>query len=752
MPADKGGSRALLRALRAVMASPGDGQQRLDKVTRLVASNMVAEVCSIYLKRDDRTLELCATEGLKQESVHSARLRIGQGLVGRIAERAEPFATDDAQSAPGFRYLPETGEEIYHSFVGVPIQRLGEVMGVLVVQNETRRNYTEDEVEALEIVAMVISEMTEAGAFTGSDGIAGGPGHRTGPVVFHGVGACDGLAEGAVHLHEPRLVVFDPIADDVETERARLAEAMEALRGDVDQLVEGNGLGASGEHRKIFEAYRMFAYDKGWRRRLDEAIESGLAAEVAVEKVQSDARIRMERVADPYLRERLHDLDDLANRLLRHMIGPEGGAGAELPPNAVLVARNIGPGELLEHAGRIVALVLEEGSLSSHATIVARALAIPTVVQAERITRDANPGDRIVVDGREGRVDLRPEGSILDAFKEKVVLAEQAREVYRSLRDKPATTLDGATVKLKMNAGVLADLPSINASGAEGVGLYRTELQFLIRPKLPGRAAQASLYSRVLDAAKEREVVFRTLDIGSDKIIPYFKREEEPNPALGWRAIRVGLDRPKLFRMQVQALVRGANGRPFSIMFPMVAEAEEYREARRLVEREVARMAAMGHPAPATLKIGFMLETPSLAFAADDLFAEADFVSVGGNDLLQFFFAADRQNERVRTRYDVLNFSYLRLLARIVERCGKAGTPLSFCGESGGRPLEALVLAALGFRELSMRPASIGPVKRALMEVDLGEVRGVMAGAEAAGATSARAALLAWAGARGLPV
>jgi phosphotransferase system enzyme I (PtsP) len=290
-----------------------------------------------------------------------------------------------------------------------------------------------------------------------------------------------------------------------------------------------------------------------------------MSAEVAVEKVQSDARARMERVADPYIRERLHDFDDLANRLLRHLVGADDAP--ELPKNAVLVARNIGPGELMEHAGKIVALILEEGSLTSHAAIVARALAVPMVIQAERITRDANPGDRIVVDGDIGRVDLRPEGGILDAFREKVMLAEQARAIYRTLRDKPATTLDGVTVRLKMNAGVLADLPSINASGAEGVGLYRTELQFMIRRNLPGREAQAAVYSRVLDAAGGREVVFRTLDIGSDKILPYMRREQESNPALGWRAIRVGLDRPKMFRMQIQSLVKGAKGRPLSIMW-----------------------------------------------------------------------------------------------------------------------------------------------------------------------------------------
>ncbi|MEM6486789.1 MAG: phosphoenolpyruvate--protein phosphotransferase [Pseudomonadota bacterium] len=739
---EKGGSRALLRSLRAVMARPGDGQQRLDKVVGLVASNMVAEVCSIYLKRDERTLELCATEGLRAEAVHAARLRVGQGLVGRIAASAQPFATDDAQNAPGFRYLPETGEEIYRSFVGVPIQRLGEVMGVLVVQNATARRYTEDEVEALEVVAMVIAEMAEAGAFLVTDGIATGPGRRKGPLMIEGSPACEGIVEGVVHLHEPRLVVFDPIADDIETERARLAEAVSAMREDIDRMVASERLSADSEQRDIFEAYRMFARDKGWMRRLDEAIEGGLAAEVAVEKVQTMVRARMERVSDPYLRERLHDLDDLANRLLRHLVGDDGSA--ELPEDAILVARNIGPGDLLDHAGRIRGVVLEEGSVSSHAAIVARAIDIPMLVGCERVTRDANPADRLVVDGQQGRVHLRPENSVLGAFREKIALEKQNRVLYRSLAGEPAQTRDGQTVALSMNAGILADLPSLEQSGAEGVGLFRTELQFMIRGSLPGREIQSALYDRVLTAAKGRPVVFRTLDIGSDKILPYAKRVEEPNPALGWRAMRVALDRPLLFRMQIQALIRGARGRPLSIMFPMVTEAWEFYAAREMVLAEVERLVGRGVERPASLALGLMLETPSLIFAGERLFAEADFVSVGGNDLLQFFFAADRENERVRRRYDLLNHTALRMLREVARRCTAAGTPVSYCGEAAGRPIEAVALAAIGFRALSMRPASIGPVKRALRSVSLAEVRGIIDEAAAAGLPSARTLLRDW--------
>ncbi len=449
----------------------------------------------------------------------------------------------------------------------------------------------------------------------------------------------------------------------------------------------------------------------------------------------------MERVADPYLRERLHDLDDVANRLLRHLINPGEDTRAEIPHGAVLVARNLGPGALMDHAHRISAVVLEEGSLSSHSAIVARALGIPMVVQADKITRDANPGDEIVVDGETGRVELRPDSAILEHYRGRIAHAAQAQAVYRGLVGRPATTRDATTVSLKMNAGVLADLPSLSRSGAEGVGLYRTELQFMVRERMPGRSAQADLYSRILDAAEGAEVCFRTLDIGSDKVLPYMPRRREPNPALGWRAIRVGLDRPLLFRMQIQALVRGARGRPLSVMFPMIAEASEFFEARDMVETEIARLESHGHTPPGALAVGFMFEVPSLVHAPDRLFQAADFVSVGGNDLLQFYYAADRENERVRRRYDTLNLSFLDFLCQIVERCERSGTRLCFCGEAAGRPVDALALAAIGFRELSMRSASIGPVKQALLRADLDEVRAAIEQARAEGDSSARARL-----------
>ncbi|MFQ5621786.1 MAG: phosphoenolpyruvate--protein phosphotransferase [Paracoccaceae bacterium] len=733
-------SRVLLRRLRKTLAEAGEGQERLNRITKLIASSMVAEVCSIYLRRDENTLELFATEGLNPEAVHRTRLRVGEGLVGRIAEKAEPINAADAPSMPGFRYMPETSEERYSSFLGVPIQRLGEVMGVLVVQNKVARHYNEDEVYGLEVVAMVIAEMAELGAFTGPGPLAAARPH-TRSFLARGVVGQEGAAEGIAYLHEPNITIANPVADDPAKERARLHAAMANLRLEIDEMIDTNHLAPTGDHHDVLQAYRMFAHDKGWLSRLESGVESGLAAEVAVEKEQSATRARMARVADPYIRERLHDLDDLSNRLLRLLSGQFGPNRKELPENAVLVARNIGPGELLDYGKHLKGVVLEEGSVGSHAAIVARALGIPLVIQAERITREAMNGDTILVDGDQGIVHLRPEDSVAAAFREKIAMLAEAQKVYSALRDKPARTKDGVSVALMMNAGLMADLPSLNESGADGVGLYRTELQFMLRAAMPKRTAQAELYGRVMDAARGKPVIFRTLDIGSDKVLPNMRRIEEPNPALGWRAIRIGLDRAGVMRMQIQALLRGAKGRPLRIMFPFIAQFDEFRLARERLLEEVEREKSLGHAVPSKLEIGAMLETPSLAFAPDRFFQLADFISVGGNDLKQFFFAADRENEMVRRRYDTLNVSFLSFIEQIVARCNGHGKPVSFCGEDAGRPVEALAFVAMGVRTLSMRPASIGPVKQLLRGVDLGEARAVINRARKSGEQSVRPAL-----------
>ncbi len=733
-------SRKLLGRLRDALAADSkgqeQGQERLDRVTDIIADAMGVEVCSIYLFRDTETLELCATEGLRPEAVHQTRMRIGEGLVGRVARDKRPLNTADAPSEHGFRYMAETGEERYSSFLGVPIQRLGESMGVLVVQSKQQRAYSDDEVYGMEVVAMVLAEMAELGAFVG-EGDALAPLHRR-PVTFRGGVGQEGSAMGHVWLHEPRVVVTNPIGEDPAEELKKLDEAISTLQLSVDELL-ATAAGADKDQMQVLEAYRMFANSRGWRRRMEEDIARGLSAAAAVEKEQTTTRQRMAQVPDPYLRERLHDLDDLSNRLLRILTGQGRETGAEMPENPILIASNIGPGELLEYGRhKLRAVVLEEGSVASHAAIVARAWAIPLIVHAGPIGSEALNGDLVLVDGEHGVAHLRPEDPVVESFRDKMAMEAAQQERYVSLRDKPAESKDGVRVALSMNAGLMADLPSLESSGAEGVGLFRTELQFLTQPRVPRRGQLAEQYSSVLDRAGGKQVVFRTLDIGSDKVLPYMKAQDEPNPALGWRAIRVGLDKPGVMRMQLQALIRAAAGRELSVMFPFIAQLQEFRDARALLFGEIERERRMGHRLPTSVRAGAMLETPSMAFAPSQFFAEADFISIGGNDLKQFFYAADRENERVRRRYDTLNVSFLNLLEMIVRRCSETGTPVSFCGEDAGRPIEAAVFTALGLRNLSMRPASIGPVKHLIRRLNIGALRRVVDDARASGAQSVR--------------
>ena len=735
-------SRVLLKRLKEALAEEGEGQKRLDRLTHLIANSMDTEVCSVYLLVDNKTLELCATEGLDPASVHKTRLRIGEGLVGLVARDAKPINTDNAPSEVGFRFMPETREERYSSFLGVPIQRLGETLGVLVVQSRISRLFSDDEIYAIEVVAMVLAEMTELGAFVGGDENLKAP-HQYSVLIRGGI-AHEGAASGNVLLHEPRVVVTNPFAEDTIIEQKRLQDAIQRLKGDVDGMLNTALKGATEEHKKILEAYRMFANSKSWLKRMEEDIESGLSAEAAVEKEQSTVRARMSRVADAYLRDRLHDLDDLSNRLLRMLTGQGNSDHTDFPESPILVARNIGPGELLEYGRNLKGIVLEEGSVGGHATIIARAMAIPLIINASAITTEALNGDHVLVDGDQGIVHLRPDDNVKNAFSEKIAMQSKKLERYQKLKDVPAVSKDGITINLMMNAGLMGDLPSLENSGAEGVGLFRTELQFLARNSIPKRGELAALYSRVLDAAGQKKVIFRTLDVGSDKVLPYMRPTDEPNPALGWRAIRLGLDKPGIMKMQLQAFFRAANLRNISIMFPMIAQFGEFIQARELLKTVLENERKMGHSIPKNVEIGAMLETPSLVFAPKQFFELADFISIGGNDLKQFFYAADRENERVRKRYDTLNVSFLNLIEQIVIRCEETSTPLSFCGEDAGKPLEAVCLLAMGIRTLSMRPASIGAVKALIRDINIIELRRVIDQALVSGEQSIRPKVESW--------
>jgi len=719
-----GGSGVLLRRLREVMAASISPQERLDRLVVLIAGNLVAEVCSVYVLREDGSLELYATEGLNREAVHLTLMRAGEGLVGLIASEAEPLALSDAQSHPSFSYRPETGEEIYRSFLGVPILRGGAVMGVLVIQNRASRVYNEEEIESLQTTAMIMAEMIAAG---GLKSLAR-PGASIGldrPIHGIGVSLADGVGLGHAVLHEPRVTITNLIAENPASEVRRLEAAIGEMRTSIDELIERGDVAHTGEHRDVLETFRMFAHDQGWLRRMREVVLTGLTAEAAVERVQSDTRAKMLRQTDPYLRERLHDLDDLANRLLRTLVGKANGvAREELPENAILIARSMGPAALLDYnRANLRGLVLEEGGPTSHIAIVARALGIPAVGEIVNATALVQAGDAVIVDGQAGEVQIRPQPDVENAYKDKARLRARKQKQYEKLKEMPAVTRDGVEITLQINAGLLVDMPNIEATAASGIGLFRTELQFMVAQHMPTTGEQQALYAAVMEAAQGKPVTFRTLDIGGDKVLPYMERVEEENPALGWRAIRIGLDKPRLLRAQLRALLRAGAGRDMKIMLPMVATVDEFQRARTIVAREQAMLAKQGHAPPRTLQLGVMVEVPSLLFELAEIAREADFLSIGTNDLMQFLFAADRENKRVADRFDPLSVGALRALRSIVDAASENGCPVTVCGEMGGKAIETMALIGLGYRSFSMSAASIGPVKAMLRSLDAGKLR-----------------------------
>lgn len=728
MPDKTVGPRHLLKKLRELMAMQLEPQERLDKIVREIAAIMVAEVCSLYALRADGVLELYATEGLNPGAVHTASLKLGQGLVGTIAASARPLNLQDAQKHPAFAYLPEVGEEAYHSFLGVPVLRAGRTLGVLVVQNKTLRNYLDDEVEALETTAMVIAEMIASGDLVRLTR----PGlelDMTRSVRLDGLAFNEGIGLGHVVLHEPRIVVTNLFNEDSDQETARLERALGSLRVSIDDMLSRREVAFEGEHRAVLEAYRMFANDQGWSRRLVEAIRNGLTAEAAVEKVQSDMRARMQHMTDPYLRERMSDFDDLANRLLRQLMGRGADDMAQsLPKDAIIVARTMGAAELLDYPrDKLRGLVLEDGAATSHVVIVARAMGIAVVGQVKGAVSMSENGDPIIVDGDEGSTQLRPQPDVEKAYAEKVRFRARRQQLYRELRDVPSETKDGVKIDLLMNAGLLVDLPQIAESGAAGVGLFRTELQFMVASTFPRAEAQEVFYRSVIDAMQGKPLTFRTIDIGGDKVLPYFKNaRQEENPALGWRAIRLTLDRPGLLKTQVRALLKASGGRELKLMLPMVTELGEIAQARELIDQEVRHLSRFAHLLPTVLKVGAMLEVPALLWQLDELMSAVDFVSVGSNDLFQFVMATDRGNTTLANRFDPLSVPFLRTLKTIVDAGMRNDTPVTLCGELAGKPISAMALMGLGYRSVSMSPASIGPVKAMMRELPLGDLERFM--------------------------
>jgi phosphotransferase system enzyme I (PtsP) len=734
---------ARLRDLRARQAGS------LPALVRLVAAELVSEVCSVYVHKPGDLMVLAATEGLNPAAIGRTRLRVGEGIVGLCAATAGVMNLPDAQNHPAFVYRAETGEEPFASMLAVPVRRSGRTLGVIAVQNRAPRRYSDDEIEEVETVAMLVAEMLAA------EGTAEPPSEGVGdtvPRVFAGATLMTGIAIGTVVVHGMSTAPIRLLADDSALERRRLRDSVERMQRGLDDLIAGVPIGlssaAAAASREVLETYRLIAADAGWLHRVEDVIDGGLTAEAAVHRVASELHDRMRRITDPYLRERIADIEDLAGRLLMTLTGQS--ARPPLEPGTILLARRLGPAELLDwHAAGVAAIAIEEASPSGHAAILARALDIPAIGSARGMLDTAQTGDLAVLDGDEGQLVLRPEADVRQAYTRALDVRSAQHAHWAALRDRPAVTRDGVAVKLMLNVGLSMELAQLDRTGADGIGLFRSEIAMLARGSIADVAEQASIYARTLDAAGDRPVLFRTLDLGADKLLPGTVSAEE-NPAMGWRSIRIGLDRPALLRRQLRALLLASGGRPLSVMFPMVATVSEFRAARELLLAEARRV----RPAPSKLSIGTMLEVPALLWQLPDLLKLADFISVGSNDLLQFVFAADRGTPSLYDRYELLSQPMLDLLEHVVIKADAAGVPASLCGEAASRPLEALVLTALGFRTLSMPASGVLPVKALLAAADLGAFRPVLSAIRRAGSGtgSLREPVTTWAREHGLPV
>ncbi|OAO01032.1 phosphoenolpyruvate--protein phosphotransferase [Sphingomonadales bacterium EhC05] len=722
-------ARNILTGLRSIMASRGNAQAKLNQVVDRIAEAVNSEVCSIYLRRDG-LLELFATHGLNPEAVHVTKLAMGEGLTGFIAKNVETLNLDEAASHPDFQYRPETGEEKFHSFAGVPIIRNQRAIGVLCAQHVDPRRYSEEEIEAFQTAAMVLSELIGNADLVDDSLIENNNLQDAGADRLSGLQLVKGKASGYAVFHQPRVKIEHTVADDTEAERHRVYSAFDKMRDQIDQMTSQAEFGVAGEHIEVLETYKMFAYDEGWSRRINEAIDSGLTAEAAIERVQQHTRMRMRQIDDPLLAERMHDLEDLANRLLRIVSGQMSTAAQMgLRKDTILIARNLGPAELLEYdRRRLKGLVLEEGSLTAHVTIIARAMGIPILGRVKNIKQFVREDDHLLLNVDENILFVRPSSAMEEAFQAQLELSQKKRETYSALRDQDAVSKDGTRVIVNINAGLRDDMAMLNLTGADGIGLFRTEFQFLVAATLPGRTGQLRFYKDVLEAAGDKPVIFRTVDIGGDKPLPYFQPSDiqEDNPAMGWRALRIGLERDALMKVQARSLIEAAAGKMLNVMFPMVAEPWEFDEARAVFEQQLAFLRSRKKQLPLKLRYGAMLEVPALAECLDILAPRLDFLSIGTNDLTQFLFAADRSNPKLAERFDWLSPAILRFLKRISDTAARLDIDLSVCGEMGGRPLDALALIGLGIRNLSITPASVGPIKAMIRSVDVSEAAALL--------------------------
>lgn len=711
-------TRQVLKDLREIMSKEMNIQKRLDKIVTVVADHLHVNVCSLYVLRPGDMLELYATHGLDTKSVHETFLRVGEGLIGEVALQRKTLAFENAWEHPSFVYKPETKEKAFKSLLGVPVIRGDNLLGVFAVQTTEVQEFSDEMTELLETIAMVLAEMLASIQLEAKENLMTVESRSK----VDGVKLIAGVAVGQAVLHQRLERVTNILAKNAAQEQKKLTGALKTVAGEIKKMLENPDI--SPDQLDILNTYLLFTQDKGWIGKIEQTIETGLTAEAAVQKVSDEVTDRMAQMQDDYIKERIHDLKDLANRLIRHLKGKTAALkSSKLPKNTILVAHSMGPAELLDYdTQKVKAIVLEEGSQTMHVVIVARSLNIPVLGGIKNIFSLISADDELAVDATKGHLYINPSDEVLDDFDNKLKTQKRLDAQYQKLKKLPGVTTDGVPISLRVNAGLSTDLLLPEDTYFDGVGLYRTELPFMTSEQLPDVQMQTDIYKRAILQVAGKPIVFRTLDIGSDKVLPYFENSGEQNPAMGWRSIRITLDRRALLRGQLRAFIRASEGKELHIMFPMISSIPEFIEAKKTLQIELERERQKGGVLPAAVKVGTMLEVPSLIFQLPDLVKLVDFVSIGTNDLSQFLFATDRGNPIIWDRYDCLSPALLKVLKYINDTCRQAGVPCSVCGEMAGKPLEAMALVGLGFTALSMTPAALGAVKAVVRTMNQKEI------------------------------
>lgn len=740
----------MLADVAEIVSRSHDLEETLANVTGLVSKRLDAEACSIYsADPEHQTLRLASTIGLDADAVGRVELPIGEGLVGLAASSGEPIAIEHARSDPHYRYFPETGEERFESLLAAPLIVQGVVIGVIAIQTVEPRRFDEPDIELLQTCASllapvvanaqllalmsasdkerdsVLSRLAGSAATSAEAGRVSKPPRAEKNVTLRGLATARGVAIGPIfRMDNPvdlERLPYEPSAD-VAQEHAGFKSAMSEARREIEEMRDVVQDRFGPEFAAVFHAQIQILEDKGFLQNVTEAINSACNARDALRFVLENYRTTFEQIEDPYLRERGTDIADVGQRVMGRLLGIRDHLGP-MQRGSVVVVDQLLPAIFAQlEMDKVAAIVAEHGGQTSHGVIFARTLEIPAVTGAAGLVAEVREGEQAIVDGATGTIYLSPDEALTREFEKAQHQYEVAVEHLDAMRERPAETLDGRRIRLSANAGLLADLRLVDKHGAEAVGLFRTELLALAHRGFPSEEEQGQLYQRVVDFLDPRPVTIRTLDLGGDKGIPNIGLDDEENPQLGCRSIRLTLENRQHFRAQLRAILRASTLGNLRLLLPMIGSLSELREAKGVIDEVRLELEREGSPFDRDLPVGIMIEVPSAALTAPVLAEECDFFSIGTNDLTQYTLAVDRGNERVAHLYDSLHPAVLQLIQMTVRAGGNAGIPVSVCGEMATNPLAVPILIGLGIEDLSGTPAAIPVVKEIIRALDSGEV------------------------------